>query len=71
MESALNLEKHKATRLRLHDDMDDHRRRYEQRLSCTRDLLRLCISLLRKLGVKTLSSGFLLFPPFKVFGFQL
>lgn len=31
MESALNLEKHKATRL--HDEMDDHRRRYEQRLS--------------------------------------
>ena len=31
MESALNLEKHKATRL--HDEMDDHRRRYEQRIS--------------------------------------
>lgn len=31
MESALNLERHKAARL--HDEMDDHRRRYEQRLS--------------------------------------
>ena len=31
MESALNLEKHKASRL--NDEMDDHRRRYEQRLS--------------------------------------
>ena len=31
MESALNLEKHKASRL--NDEMDDHRRRYEQRVS--------------------------------------